>query len=53
MSQEELIAFCGALVVLLGVSESLPFMRRIKANGVAQLVIAVIRAIASQKPGRR
>jgi hypothetical protein len=53
MTQDQLVALCGVLVVLLGVSESLPFMRRIKANGWAQLLIAVLKAVASQKPVRR
>jgi hypothetical protein len=34
--------------VLLGVSESLPFIKGIKANGWGQLLIAVVRAIATQ-----
>lgn len=52
MSPEELSALCGILVVLLGVSEALPFIKGIKSNGWGQLVIAVIRAIAAQKPKR-
>jgi hypothetical protein len=45
---EQLSALCGVLVVLLGVCETLPFMRRVKANGWAQILIAVIKAIAVQ-----
>jgi len=48
MSVEQLSAFCGVLVVLLGVSESLPFIKGIKANGWGQLLIAVVRAVAAQ-----
>ncbi len=48
MTVEQLSALCGVLVVLLGVSETLPFMRRVKANGWAQILIAVIKAIAVQ-----
>jgi hypothetical protein len=53
MTHDQLVALCGVLVVLLGVSESLPFMRRIKSNGWAQLLIAAIRAVAATKPSRR
>jgi hypothetical protein len=45
---EQLSALCGVLVVLLGVSEALPFMQRVKANSWAQILIAVIKAIAAQ-----
>ena len=48
MTVEQLSALCGVLVVLLGVSETLPFMRRVKAKGWAQILIAVIKAIAVQ-----
>lgn len=48
MTVEQLSALCGVLVVLLGVSEALPFVQRIKANSWAQIVIAVIKAIAAQ-----
>jgi hypothetical protein len=48
MTTEQLSAVCGVLLVLLGVSESLPFIKGIKANGWGQLLIAVIRAIATQ-----
>ena len=49
MSADQLSAICGVLVVLLSVSESLPFIKGIKANGWGQLLIAVLRAIGSQK----
>lgn len=52
MSPDQISAVCGVLVVLLGVSETLPFIKGIKANGWGQLLIAVIRAIAAQ-PRRR
>ena len=52
MSAEQLSTICGVLVVLLGVSETLPFIKAIKANGWGQLLIAVIRAVASQR-GKR
>jgi len=51
MSADQLSAICGVLVVLLGVSESLPFIKGIKANGWGQLLIAVVRAIGS--PSRK
>ena len=47
MTVEQLSALCGVLVVLLGVSETLPFMRKVKANGWAQILIAVIKAVAA------
>lgn len=50
MTPEQLSAICGVLVVLLGVSEALPFIKSIKANGWGQLLIAVLRAVAAQKP---
>lgn len=53
MTVEQLSAICGILVVLLGISESLPFMSRIKANGWVQLIIAIIKAVAAQKAVRR
>jgi hypothetical protein len=49
MSPDQVSAFAGVMVVLLGVSESLPFIKSIKANGWGQLLIAVVRAIGSQK----
>jgi len=49
MSPDQLGSICGLLVVLLGVSESLPFIKGIKANGWGQLLIAVVRAVSSQK----
>jgi hypothetical protein len=49
MTADQLSAVCGVLVVLLGVSESLPFIKRIKANCWGQLLIAVLRAVSSQK----
>lgn len=49
MGSDQLVAICGVLVLLLGVSETLPFITAIKANGWGQLLIAVIRAIAAQK----
>lgn len=49
MSTELLISICGVLVILLGVSESLPFVKAIKANSWGQLLIAVIRVVAAQK----
>ncbi len=48
MTVEQLSALCGVLVVLLGVSEALPFVQRIKANSWAQILIAVIKAVAAQ-----
>jgi hypothetical protein len=45
---EQLSALCGVLVVLLGVSEALPFVQRLKANSWAQILIAVIKAVATQ-----
>jgi hypothetical protein len=51
MSADQLQAICGVLVLLLGISESLPFIKGIKANGWGQLLIAVVRAIAS--PSRK
>jgi len=51
MSPDQLSAICGVLVVLLSVSEALPFIKGIKANGWGQLLIAVVRAIAS--PSRK
>lgn len=48
MTAEQLSAICGILVVLLGVSEALPFVQRVKANSWAQVLIAVIKAIAAQ-----
>lgn len=48
MTVEQLSALCGVLVVLLGISEALPFVQRIKANSWAQIVIAIIKAIAAQ-----
>lgn len=48
MTVEQLSAICGVLVVLLGVSEALPFVQRIKANSWAQVLIAVIKAVAVQ-----
>ena len=48
MSVEQLSTYCGILIVLLGVSETLPFVKAIKANGWGQLLIAVVRAIATQ-----
>ncbi len=53
MTPEQLTALCGVLVVLLGVSEALPFVKRIKANGWVQILIAVVKAIAAQKPAKR
>jgi len=54
MDVEQLSAICGVLVVLLSVSEALPFTKRIKANSWGQLLIAVIKAVAAQgKSGRR
>lgn len=49
MTVEQLSALCSFLVLLLAGSEALPFMRTIKANSWAQLAIAVLKAIASQK----
>jgi hypothetical protein len=49
MTVEQLQALAGGLAVALTVSEALPFTKRVKANGWAQLGIAVIRAIGSQK----
>lgn len=48
MTVEQLSALCGVLVVLLGVSEALPFVQRIKANSWVQILIAIIKAIAAQ-----
>jgi hypothetical protein len=48
MSVEQLSSISGVLIVLLGVSEALPFTKKIKANSWGQLLIAVIRAIAAQ-----
>lgn len=53
MTPDQLSAICGVLVVLLGVSETLPYVRAIRANGWAQLIEAVIRAIAGAKARRR
>lgn len=53
MTHEQLVAICGTLVVLLGVSETLPFVKRVKSNGWGQLLIAALRAIAATKPTRR
>lgn len=49
MTSDHLVAICSTLVVLLGVSEALPFFQTIKANSWGQLLIAVLRAIAAQK----
>jgi len=49
MSADQLSAVCGVLVVLLSVSEALPFIKWIKGNSWGQLLIAVLRAIGSQK----
>lgn len=49
MTPEQLSALCGVLVVLLGVSETLPFISAIKSNGWGQLLIAAIRAIAAKR----
>jgi hypothetical protein len=49
MSADQLSAVCSVLVVLLAGSEALPFIKRIKANGWGQLLIAVLRAVSSQK----
>lgn len=49
MSIEQLAAICGVLLVLLSVSEALPFVQAIKANSWGQLLIAVLRAIAATK----
>lgn len=53
MTTEQLTALCSFLVLLLAGSEALPFMKTIRANSWAQLVIAVIKAIASVKTSRR
>ena len=49
MTVDQLSAICGLLVVLLSVSEALPFIKWIKGNSWGQLLIAVLRAIGSQK----
>jgi hypothetical protein len=49
MSPDLLSAFCSVLVVLLAGSEAFPLTKRIKANSWGQLLIAVVRAIGSQK----
>jgi hypothetical protein len=49
MTVEQLQAVCGVLMVALTVSETLPFIKQIKANGWGQLLIAVLRAVSSQK----
>jgi len=48
MTTEQLSSVSGVLIVLLGVSEALPFTKAIKANSWGQLLIAVVRAIAAQ-----
>jgi hypothetical protein len=53
MTVDQLSALCGVLIVLLSVSEALPFMKTFKANGWGQLLIAVIKAIAAQAKSAR
>ena len=51
MSVDQLQAICGVLVVLLAGSEAFPLTKKIKANSWGQLLIAVVRAVAS--PSRK
>lgn len=48
MTVDQLSAVSGALVIALGVSETLPLVKSIKANSWGQLFIAVLRAVAAQ-----
>lgn len=53
MSADQLAAIAGVLLVLLGVSEALPFVQTIKANSWGQILIAVLKAVAASGKGKR
>lgn len=52
MTPEQLQALCATLVVLLGVSEALPFIKKVRSNSWGQLLISVLVALSKPTPRR-
>lgn len=43
---QELLIIIGGLLAALFTSETLPYVGKIKSNGIAQLLVAIIKAVA-------